>query len=119
VSSTLAWVVLVLCLVVTLYAGYLILRDRPVDDTLFYGAAALEVLLVAQAIGGCVALTTTERDVDGVTFVGYLLTAVIAPPVGVLWGISEKSRWGTGVVIIAMVTVAALQLRIAELWAGA
>ena len=118
-SSTLAWGVLVLCLVVTLYAAYLVVRDRPVDDTLFYGVAALEVALVVQAIGGCVALTATERDVDGITFVGYLLTAVIAPPVGVLWGISEKTRWGTGVVIVAMVTVAALQLRIAELWAGA
>lgn len=118
-SSTLAWVVLALCLVVSLYAGYLIVRDRPVDDTLFYGAAALEVALVVQLVGGCVALAMTERDVSGITFVGYLLTAVIAPPVGVLWGISEKSRWGTGVVVVAMVTAAALQLRIAALWAGA
>jgi hypothetical protein len=119
VSSTLAWVVLALCLVVAVYAGYLIMRNRPVDDPLFYGSVVLEVALVVQLVGGCVALATTARDVEAVTFVGYLLTAVIAPPVGVLWGISEKSRWGTGVVIVAMVTVAALQVRIAAIWAGA
>jgi hypothetical protein len=118
VSTTLAWLVLGLCLVVSAYAGFLIVRDRPVDDALFYGAAALEVALVVQLVGGGVALATTERDVEGVTVVGYLLTAVVAPPVGVLWGISEKSRWGTGVVIVAMGTVAALQLRIVQLWAG-
>jgi len=119
VSSTLGWLVLAQCLVISLYAGYLIVRDRPVDDPLFYGAAVLEVALLVQLVAGCVALATTDRDVAGVTFVGYLLTAVVTPPVGVLWGISEKSRWGTGVVVVAMVTVAALQLRIVQLWAGA
>jgi hypothetical protein len=101
------------------YALYLIVRDRPVDNALFYAAAALEMVLVAQLIAGCVALAVTDRDIVGVTFVGYLLTSVIAPPVAVLWGVSDKSRWGTSVVVLGAATVAALQLRIAALWGGA
>lgn len=118
-SSLVVWVVLALTLVVGLYACLLIVRDRPVDDPLFYGASALEVALVGQAVAGCIALVVTDRDIEGVTFVGYLLTAVITPPVAVLWGISEKTRWGTAVVVIAMVTVAALELRLVALWGGA
>jgi len=119
VSAVAVWVVLGLSVLITGYAGVLILRDRPVDDALFYAAAALEVVLVAQLVGGCVALSATERDVAGATFVGYLLTAVIAPPVAIVWGIAEKTRWGTAVVVLGMLTVAALELRLVALWGGA
>jgi len=118
VSDLAVWAVLGLALVVAVYAGWLIVGDRPVDDALFYGAAALEVVLLVQAVAGCIALAGTERDISGATFVGYLLTAVITPPVAVLWGISEKTRWGTAVVVFAMVTVAALELRLVALWGG-
>lgn len=118
-SSLVVWAVLALTLVVALYAGLLIVRNRPVDDPLFYGACGLELALVGQAVAGCVALGVSDRDIEGVTFVGYLLTAVLTPPMAVLWGIAEKSRWGTAVVAVAMGTVAALELRLVALWGGA
>jgi hypothetical protein len=36
----------------------------------------------------------------------------------VLWGIAEKSRWGTGVVVVAMLTVAVLCVRVLQIWKG-
>lgn len=115
-SVTLSYVVIVLSLLVAAYALVLLLRDRLVDNPLFYGAALLTLVLLAQTVGGLVALAQTGRDVEGITFVGYLLTAVLAPPVSIVWGVADKSRWGTGVVVIGMVTVAALQLRLLALW---
>ena len=59
------------------------------------------------------------RDVDGVLFVSYLVTVLVIPPAAVLWGVAEKSRWGTGVVLVAMLTVAVLVIRVLGIWQGA
>lgn len=108
----------VVALAVAVYAGVLTARNRAFSNGLFYAVAALEMLLVAQLIGGCIALAQTSRDIEGATFVAYLITVVIVPVFAVLWGVSDKSRWGTGVVVIGMVTVAALGLRLVDLWSG-
>ncbi len=52
-------------------------------------------------------------------FVSYLITIVVIPPAAVLWGIAEKSRWGTGVVVVAMLTVAVLCVRLLGIWKNA
>ncbi|MDO9380124.1 MAG: hypothetical protein Q7T56_14855 [Nocardioidaceae bacterium] len=116
--ETFAYAVAVVALLVGLLAAWLMLRDRRVDNPLFYAAAALEVLLVALLVTGCVALAGTDRDVDGITFVSYLVTVVVIPPAAILWGIAERSRWGTGVVVVAMITVAALCARLTDVWTG-
>ncbi|KHL11097.1 hypothetical protein CLV56_2907 [Mumia flava] len=113
-----AWLVAVLALVAAAYAGWLMVRNRPVDNPLFYLASVLEVALVAQLVGGCIALAQTSRAVEGITFVGYLLTCVVIPPVAIVWGVAEKSRWGTAVVLVAMLTIAVLVLRLVQLWSG-
>lgn len=113
-----AYALCTLALAVAAYAGVLTVRNRPFSNGLFYAVAALEVLLIAQLIGGCIALAQTSRDVEGATFVAYLITVVTVPIAAVLWGVSDKSRWGTGVVLIGMVTVAALGLRLVDLWSG-
>ncbi len=113
-----AWFVALAAVAVAGYAAYLLARNRPVDNPLFYAASALELLLVVQTVAGCVALASTDRDIEGVTFVGYLLTCVLIPPAAVLWGVSEKSRWGTGVVVVGMLTVAVLVARLVQLWSG-
>lgn len=101
------------------YALWHVLRDRALGNPLFYAVAAVEIVLLAVLVGAVVALLRTERDVDGVLFVSYLLTVAVIPPAATLWGIAEKSRWGTGVVAVAMVTVAALMARILGIWEAA
>lgn len=81
------------------------------------GSAVLEGLLVVQALVGMVLMVTAERDVDAVTFVGYHLTAVLLLPVGVVWGIADRSRWGNGVLALAAATEAVLVLRLLQIWA--
>jgi hypothetical protein len=118
VTDLVAYVVAIAAVLVAAFAGWHMLRELPFSNPLFYAIAALEILLVALLVGGSIALGSTSRDVDGVLFVSYLVTLVVIPPAAVLWGIAEKSRWGTGVVVVAMLTVSVLCVRLLGIWKG-
>ncbi len=117
-TEQVAWGVALAALAVAGFAGWHTLRDSPFSNPLFYAVAVLEIGLIAVLIGGSVALAGTGRDVDGVLFVSYLVTVVVIPPAAVLWGIAEKSRWGTGVVAVALLSVAVLAARLHGIWEG-
>jgi hypothetical protein len=72
-----------------------------------------------QAVIGCVALSTTSRDVSGVLFVSYLIGTLCALPIGAFWSLAERTRAGTGVLLVATFTVVALELRLDSIWGGA
>lgn len=117
-TDTVAYGIAVAATLVAVWAGWHMFRRKPVGDPLFYAVAVLELILIALLVGGSIALSSTSRDVDGVLFVSYLVTLVIIPPAAVLWGIAEKSRWGTGVVVVALLTVAVLCIRLLGIWKG-
>lgn len=114
----LAWVTVVFAAVL---AGWCLLAAirgvRPSTHQLI-AALALEVLLLVQAVGGFIALAVTDRQVDGITFVGYHLTTVTVLLAGVGWGIADRSRWGNGVFAVASATQVVLVIRLMQLWAG-
>lgn len=91
---------------------------KPFSNPLFYATAALEIVLLACLVGGAIALGKTDRDVEGGLFISYLVAALVIPPAAVVWGIAEKSRWGLGVVVVAMLTVAVLMVRCLQIWQG-
>ncbi len=117
-NEVVGYALAVAALLVGAWALMLTVRDRRVDDPLFYAVAVLEAALLVAFVAGCVALGRTDRDVDGVLFVSYFGAVVLAVPFAVVWGIAEKSRWGTGVVVVAMLTVAVLLVRIVDIWTG-
>lgn len=117
-SDSVAYAVAVLAVVVAVFAGWHTLAHKPFGNPLFYAVAVLELALIGLLVAGCIALAGTERDVDGFLFISYLVSLVAIPPAAVLWGIAEKSRWGTGVVVVAMLTVAALCVRTLQIWEG-
>ena len=51
-------------------------------------------------------------------FVSYLVGIVLALPIGALWSLAERTRSGTGVLVIAALTVLALEVRLADIWSG-
>lgn len=117
-NETVAYAVAISALLIAGFAAISTARNKPFSNPLFYAISVLEIVLVGLLIGGGIALAKTSRDVDGVLFVSYLVTVVVIPPAAVLWGIAEKSRWGTGVVVVAMLSIAVLCVRLLGIWRG-
>lgn len=114
----LAWFTVAFAAVLTGWCLVAAVRGARPSKNQLIAAMVLEALLVAQAVGGCIALAVTDRQIDGITFVGYHLTTVTVLLAGVAWGIADRSRWGNGVFAIASVTQVVLVIRLMQLWAG-
>ena len=113
--------VLVLTAAAAAWTVVMIVRDEsPPSDPYFALLGVLALVLLGQAVGGCVALGVTDREVEGISFVSYLLTALLVLPVGAALSLVERTRWGTGVLLVALATVAGCEARLWSLWtAGA
>jgi hypothetical protein len=108
-----------LALLAMLGAVVLTVLNRRVNWPLLGGLAVLELGLLAQLVIGIVRLAGTDRDVAGVTFVLYLVAAVLVLPIGVLWALAESSRWGAGVLAAACLVIPVMVLRLDQVWTGA
>lgn len=95
-----------------------LIRDRAAQDSHFISLAVLDVVLLVQLVVGAVALGRTERDVEGTVFVSYLVTVVLIPVIGAFFSLAERSRVGTTILLLAVATVAGLELRLWDLWGG-
>lgn len=111
--------VLVLSGLAALGTLVLLVRDETAGDPMFALLGVVEVALVVQLVVGAVALSGTERDVSGVLFVSYLVAVLLALPIGAFWSLAERTRAGTAVLLLAMLTVAGLEVRLEAIWGGA
>ena len=109
--------VLVLSALCGTWTVVMIARDEsPPGDRFFALLGVLLAVLVVQLVWGLVALSTTSRDVPTATFVSYLSTVVLAVPFGAALALVERSRWGNGALLVALLTVAAMETRLDQLW---
>lgn len=115
-STPVAYVVGALATVTLVWSLVLLVANRSLTDSLFWALALVEVTLLIQSVAGFVALGTTNRPVDGVTFGAYLVTVVLVLPAATLWGVSDKTRWGTGVLAVGCFTVVVLLARLVQIW---
>ena len=111
--------VLVLCGIAGVVLLVHLARDRVADDGTYLLLGVAELVLVGQLVGGCIALGHTDRDVSGVLFVSYLAGNTLALPIGAFWSLAERNRAGTAVLLLAVLTVAALEVRLDAIWGGA
>jgi hypothetical protein len=118
VADWVAYALMAGALVAAAWSGVLLALDRSLNDALFWLLAVVELGLVAEVVAGSIALAMTDREVDGVTFVGYLATVWLVLPLGVAWAASEKTRWGTGVLLLSCITVTVMVLRLQQTWNG-
>ncbi|PRX44562.1 hypothetical protein B0I33_11171 [Prauserella shujinwangii] len=106
-------------LAVAVWSFVLVARNRPPQRALLAGLAAVEVLLIAQAVLAAVLLIAGERPGSMPTFIGYLAGSLVVLPLGTVWALAERSRSATAVLGVACVTVSVLVLRLYEVWGGA
>jgi hypothetical protein len=96
----------------------LIVLDRQPNDWLYAVLALLEVGLVAQLVIGLVRLGGDHEGVNVAAYVGYLVGSLVVLPAAFLWSVGERSRAGTGVLLVAVVVVPVLFLRLHQLWSA-
>ncbi len=105
-------------LAASVFAAWHTAKGYRFSNPLLYGIGVVQLLLVIALVWGIVAVTTTSRDVESGLYLSYLVTTVLIPPAAVLWGIGDTSRWGTGVVAVALFTVAVMLIRTHQIWEG-
>jgi hypothetical protein len=108
----------VVCLVALIWLVVLIVLDRLPNDYLYAALALLEVGLLAQLVVGLVKVAGDHGGVNVAAYVGYLVGSLVILPVGFLWSAGERTRAGTGVLLVAVLVVPVLFLRLHELWAA-
>jgi hypothetical protein len=114
----LATTLIVVALVVAAASVVTAVRDRPPTWLHLIGLGLVEALLVLQAAIATGRLFTSDRPDQLATFVGYLLTAVLIPPLAALLGWSERTRWGSVVIAAACLVVPVMVIRLQQVWHG-
>jgi hypothetical protein len=118
VTDVLGTVIIVVALLTAAYALVATLRNRAMDLGHLIALGVLEALLIAQVVVGFVKLAGGEGPDGAATFAGYLLGSLLVPAAGAGWGLLERTRWGSGVIVIAGVAVAVMVVRMNQLWSG-
>ncbi len=114
--APLVWLVVAGCAALAVWAFVFVVRDRPVVLRQLWGGAVVEALLVVQAVVQGVLLLRGHGSVDGFLFWGYVVTSVLVLPLAAAWAFAERTRWSSVVLLVAALTVAFLQLRLAQVW---
>ena len=112
----LAYAVMAVSVLVGLGTVGLALADRRPLTLLAYGLVLVEVAALVQVLVAIVQAVRGDRPNEVATFIGYALTSLLVPPVGALWALSDKSKWGTGAAGVASLVLAVLTLRMQQVW---
>ena len=110
--------VVALCVALAGWALVFVVRDRAVILKQLFGAAAVEAVLLVQAVVAGVQLLG-GHSVDGALFWGYVATALVLLPVAAAWAFAERTRWSSVVLAVAALTVGFLEWRLWQIWGAA
>ncbi|KAA9156457.1 hypothetical protein FPZ12_027625 [Amycolatopsis acidicola] len=94
-------------------------RNKEPSKALLAGLGVVEVLLVAQLVIGVVLLIGGGKPGNLVTYLAYLIGALVIIPIGAAWALAERSRSSTVILGIACLAIPVMVLRLHEIWGGA
>lgn len=94
-------------------------RGRAPGTAMLLTGTALEALLLVQALVAVVAMVIGPGPAGStVLFVSYLATVVLVMPAALAWALLERDRWSSAVVAVGAFTVAAMVVRLWDVWEG-
>lgn len=105
--------------VLTAFSAWSTFAGRQVDNRTFWAAVAVEVLLVVQLVVGVLDRGNAPHGLSTGLWLAYLGALVVVPPAAVLWAVADReTRWGTGVLAIAAVSMLVMLGRLVQIWNG-
>lgn len=119
-ATVLTWV----ALAAAAWALALLVANRPMLVTKWFGlwlfglVALLELGLVVLLVAGVIRLANADHDVDGVSYVGYLVGMVLIVPLATVWSMAERGRWGPAVLLVGSLAVPVMIVRLGQIWAA-
>lgn len=116
--AVLAGIVIGLGLIGTGWGITTLALNKPVGRAQLIANVVLGVAALAQSVIAIIQLIQGYRPVEFAVTIGYLIVAVIVVPLGLLWAISDRSRFAGGVLAVAGFAELALTLRLLQLWSG-
>jgi hypothetical protein len=120
--EVLAAVLTYVALAAAVWSAVLVVANKPIQLREWHGlwlyglVLLLEVGLLAQLVVGIVKLSTDDRDIETATFLGYLITTLLIPPLAGFWALLERTRWGPVVMVAGCLTIPVLILRLEQVW---
>ena len=111
------WVQVFVALAVGVVAvGFAVARRGPNDFTVL-GLALVEALLIAQLVVAIVQPFVGNPMIgNGLEFWMYLITALVIPPLAIIWGLIEKTRWSNLIIATAALGIAVMVFRMYTIW---
>ena len=112
-----AWLQVAVAVAVGLLCIALGLAGRPPADLTMGATLLVELLLIAQIVISLFApaIGNTPSG-SGLEYWVYLLSAALLPPLAVVWGLVDRSRWSTAVLGVAALAVAVMVYRMHQIW---
>lgn len=112
----LAYVVIGLAIISTGWGVVTAIANKAPGNAQIYGAALLELAVLAQSIVATVFLISGSRPAELATTIGYLIGIAVLVPLAVFWALMDRSRFSGLVMSVAGAAVAAMTLRLLVLW---
>ena len=90
--------------------------DRRPLTALLGGLLLVEAAALVQVLWAVVAVLRGQRPESAVVFAGYAVASLLVPPLGAIWALSEKSKWGTAAAGISCLVLAVATVRMRQVW---
>ena len=91
-------------------------RDRFITLIHLGALALVELAVLVQAVLAIVAMVGGDVPQERLTFIGYLIVAVLFLPAAIGLALMERTRWGSLIVGGGAVVTAVLVLRLMQVW---
>ena len=103
-----------------LWALGMAIVNRQPRETMVIAAGVVEAAVVIVVLVAIVMLIGPgpEQPIQTGAFIGYLVVTPMIMPVGLVWALAEKSRWGTVVLGIATLVIPVMVVRLDQIWNG-
>jgi hypothetical protein len=118
VTDALTAILLIVSIAVGLLCVVLGLAGRRPSDLTLGATVLVLLLLVVQLVFAIVAPAVGNSPTGSVLeFYVYLVSAILLPPLAVLWSLLERtSRWSTIVLGVASLAIAVMVYRMHQIW---